>query len=67
MNIKERFSWLVGLDYDKAKVLMSDHKPFFVYPDSIDGKSIVRTHDLNPNRIGIIVKNNKIIELTEIG
>lgn len=67
MDIDVKFIWLENMDFDMAKGMMLGHHPFFLYPYYLNGKNMMMTHDLNPNRIHVKVENNIIVQVNGCG
>lgn len=61
------FSWLEGMEYEKAKVIMLGHVPYFLYPYYVNGKNIMKIHDLNQYRIHVRVENEIIVNVNGTG
>jgi len=56
---------LVGKNFDEAKT--SCPAPYFLFPDRIDGNAMIRTADLNMNRISVHVENGIITKVNGAG
>ena len=62
---RKLFDSIIGLSVIEADlVLQKTDKNYFVHIDENDGKSCVRTCDLNPDRFGVIIKNGKITKVS---
>lgn len=58
------FKHLEGMLYEDAQLVVE--KPYFLFPAYFNGVKCIETDDINPNRINVIVDNNRIIAVKSI-
>lgn len=63
MDTKE-INELIGLSLEEAEKKVST--PYFISPDYMDGQAMLKTRDVNYNRINVIVENNIITKIVDL-
>ena len=58
------FKNLEGMLYEDAQLIIE--KPYFLTPIYYNGVRCKQTEDINPNRVNVIIENNRIVSVISI-